>query len=246
VQKSGALPSVFRGLSSFFARVFAGKDFWNLGQARRGKVLDVGCAVGSYLVDLKKDGWDAYGVEKSGFAADLAGKRGLKVFRGEFEKTDFPPDTFDVITMRSVIEHLYDPKKALQNAKRILKRNGLLLIETININSPEARFFGKKWSRLQIPRHVFFFEPSTIRKYLEQAGFKSVEIGYSYEPPIILRSIDCVSDKAWDRMAFKGRNCLVAFINSRPGYGLFFIFYSLLGRAFKIPAGRIRIRAVKA
>ncbi|MEJ2347913.1 MAG: methyltransferase domain-containing protein, partial [Patescibacteria group bacterium] len=76
----------------------------------KGKLLDVGCALGDCLIEAKKLGWkDAEGLELSDYAYKFAKKRGLKVKKGVLKDSGYPKETFDVVTYQDVIEHVTDP-----------------------------------------------------------------------------------------------------------------------------------------
>src|SRR5438045_8341463 len=73
---------------------------------RRGRLLDVGCALGDFLVEARASGWDVEGVEISSYAAQRARERGLRVSAGRLEALELPAASFDVITLYDAIEHL--------------------------------------------------------------------------------------------------------------------------------------------
>src|SRR2546426_1917527 len=87
---------------------------------RRGKLLDVGCALGDFLLEAKAAGWDVEGVEISAFAAQRARERGLRVSTGRLEELDLPAASFDVITLYDSVEHLTDPVGTLVAVRRLL------------------------------------------------------------------------------------------------------------------------------
>jgi len=141
-----------------------------------GKLLDIGCAVGFFLEVAEEKGWDAFGVEISEWASNYARGRGLNVFTGDLMETKFPDEYFDVVTMWSVIESLRDPYSTLIEVKRILKKNGLIVISTANINSIVARFYGINWEKWGPEGDLYCFSPETLKKMLEVTGFKIVKI----------------------------------------------------------------------
>jgi 2-polyprenyl-3-methyl-5-hydroxy-6-metoxy-1,4-benzoquinol methylase len=61
---------------------------------------------------------------------------------------------FDLINMIQVIEHVYDLDKALQNVARLLKEDGLVLVESWNMKSIVARMMGKRWPEYNPPSVV--------------------------------------------------------------------------------------------
>jgi 2-polyprenyl-3-methyl-5-hydroxy-6-metoxy-1,4-benzoquinol methylase len=142
-------------------------------------LLDVGCYTGVFVEIAARHGWDAWGVEPSRWAVEQAQARGLHVVRGTLDTADLPEAFFDVVTLWDVIEHLIDPRRALQQAHRLLrssepaegKPGGLLVVHTIDIESPFARLMGARWPWL-MEMHIYYFSRRTLRAMLEDCGFR--------------------------------------------------------------------------
>jgi len=111
-------------------------------------------------------------VEVSKYAAAYGNKHGLNIFNGELNDAKFPSNFFDVIVMNHVLEHLFNPKETLQEVSRILKPDGLLIIGIPNIDSYAARVFGKYWSAMEIPRHLYHFSVKTLKLLLSENNFE--------------------------------------------------------------------------
>lgn len=141
-----------------------------------GKLLDIGCATGTFLKAIGKRGdWDLYGIEISEYASNIArGHFGLNIFTGLLEQAGFPDGYFDVVTLWDVLEHLHNPVGTLREIHRILKKDGLLVMRLPNGASWDAKIFGRFWAGLEAPRHLFIFTPSTLGRALSQTGFKPV------------------------------------------------------------------------
>jgi 2-polyprenyl-3-methyl-5-hydroxy-6-metoxy-1,4-benzoquinol methylase len=141
-----------------------------------GRVLDVGCAAGYFLAVAKENGWDCTGVEVSplvgGFARD---RYHLNVLQGTLLDQQLPAASFDLITFWDVVEHLPDPVAVLHEAKRLLKPDGILLIETQNVASRFARAMGRRWHHYKHAEHIYHFEPRTVEALLAKSGFEMVE-----------------------------------------------------------------------
>ena len=156
---------------------------------RKGRILDVGCAFGLFLDVARSRGWDVNGVEISEYAADYARKElKIKVITKPLEKAKFPEDYFDVIHMAELIEHLPDPKKTLMECNRVLKRNGLIVIQTSDIDSLYARIMGKHWDWF-LPGHLYYFSRKTLRGITKKTGFKIIKEFYGDEIGISLKAI---------------------------------------------------------
>jgi len=134
-------------------------------------LLDVGCYIGVFVEIAARHGWDAWGVEPSRWAVERAQAQGLHVVQGTMETADLPEAYFDVVTMWDVIEHLADPLGAVQQAYRLLKAGGLLVVHTIDIESPFARLMGARWPWL-MEMHIYYFSRRTLRAMLEKSGFQ--------------------------------------------------------------------------
>ena len=137
---------------------------------RKGRLLDVGCALGDFLMEAKDAGWDVEGVEISHYAAQRARERGLRVFAGRIEDLDLPAASFDVITLYDSIEHLTDPVATLAAVHRLLVPGGLVHVVTPNVGGLLARALGRFWYHFKPGEHLFYFAPATLRATLERSG----------------------------------------------------------------------------
>ncbi|MBN2490110.1 MAG: class I SAM-dependent methyltransferase [Planctomycetes bacterium] len=144
---------------------------------RHGRALDVGCADGHFLRVLSRWGeWDVRGVERAAAVAGRARERhGLDVTTGSIAEVELPAAHFDLVTLWDVIEHLHDPRGALERIAASLKPGGLLVLSTPVSNSLDARLFGRYWIGYEIPRHLYFFSMETLTALLAATGFKIVE-----------------------------------------------------------------------
>jgi 2-polyprenyl-3-methyl-5-hydroxy-6-metoxy-1,4-benzoquinol methylase len=142
-----------------------------------GRVLDVGSAAGYFLATMKEIGWECHGIELSEFMAAKSREAfGLEHVRpGSILDADYPPGHFDAITFWDVVEHLEDPLPHLERARSLLKDDGLLVIETQNVESAFARLMGAKWQHYKMAEHLNHFAPGTVAKLLERAGFEILE-----------------------------------------------------------------------
>jgi len=134
-------------------------------------LLDVGCYIGVFVEIAARHGWNAWGVEPSRWAVEQAQARGLRVVQGTLETADLPEAYFDVVTMWDVIEHVTDPLGTLQQAYRLLKPDGLVVVHTIDIDSLFARLVGARWPWL-MEMHIYYFSRRTLRTMLEKCEFQ--------------------------------------------------------------------------
>jgi SAM-dependent methyltransferase len=156
-----------------------------------GSLLDVGCGVGFFLKLAEDEGYKASGVEFSSWASEYARNNfSLDVFTGELKDAGFAPDTFDVITLWHILEHVTDPTKFLMEVNRLLKKDGLLVVEVPNVRSIAAKIAGTSWELMAPKEHFFYFNPETVAQLLQDAGF-TVSGNQSYfwtTPGMVLRA----------------------------------------------------------
>jgi len=134
-------------------------------------VLDIGCATGALLDDLRSRGWHVTGVEISPCAEYAGNARKLDVRSIPLEENKFPDKSFDVVLASHLIEHLNDPKSFLHDVHRILKDGGFCFITTPNISGFQSRLFGSKW-RSAIFDHLYLFSAASLSNMLRNEGFK--------------------------------------------------------------------------
>ena len=145
---------------------------------REGRLLDVGTGFGFFLVEMKKRGWEAAGVDISQKAMDYARDvLGLTILPGPLEKADFPDNHFDAVTAFYVVEHLSHPMAFLRECYRILKPGGLLLLRYPHTTPIKnlLQFFGIKNRLYDLPAHLSDFSPKMIQQCLEKIGFEKYQ-----------------------------------------------------------------------
>ena len=143
----------------------------------KGRILDIGAAYGFFLKVAKSRGYKPFGIEVNRSTAAKAEKlSGCKTFSGYLPGKIKKLGKYDVVTMFDVIEHLKDPDKYLSASRKIIKKGGLIAIETGNIESLTSRLRKDKW-RLVVPSiHLFYFSPAILVKALNKNGFEVVNI----------------------------------------------------------------------
>lgn len=137
-----------------------------------GTLLEVGCATGPYIAEMRELGWNVIGVEPDESAARAARENlGLDVRTGTLEGSELPAGCCDVVVMRMVLEHVPEPRATLAEVGRVLAPGGRLLISVPNAASIEASVFGDRWFAWDLPRHLSHFTPHTLAALLESCGF---------------------------------------------------------------------------
>ena len=137
------------------------------------KILDIGTAGGAFLDAAKKFGYDAWGMEPSAYLVERGKDRGLQIEQGIIESHTFEKNSFDMVCLWDVIEHLTDPKGSLEKVKELLKPNGILLINYPDISTWQAKIFGKRfWWIISV--HLTHFSPKTIKKICSLTGYEVI------------------------------------------------------------------------
>ena len=140
-----------------------------------GRLLDVGCGNGGFLMLARQAGWQVEGLDFDAGAVQAARSRGLEVHHGGIEALSARSACYDVITLCHVIEHVHDPITTLRRLHALLKPGGMLWLDTPNLASLGAARFGQHWRDLDPPRHLVLFTPESLRGALAKAGFRNVE-----------------------------------------------------------------------
>jgi len=153
-------------------------------QGRR--ILDIGCGVGFFLYAAERKGWEAYGLEISKPQVEYAREKlGLNVMATTLEEANFPEAYFDVVTLWSVIEHVSAPLALVQEIRKVIARDGLLLLKTPNQDSLISRLcwalYKLSLGKLLLPiysadGHIYRFSPRTMVLLLDRGGFDVEEV----------------------------------------------------------------------
>ncbi len=146
----------------------------------RGKLLEVGSSFGFLLAEFKKDGWDVLGVEPYGFGCRFTeATHGIKAIDRILEEADIPDESFDVVLLNHVVEHLENPLGTLREINRVLKPNGHFVVETPRYDTLMFKLLGKRERSLNCEGHIYFFTTETLKNLYEAAGFKMVKLDYT-------------------------------------------------------------------
>ena len=138
-------------------------------QSQRGRLLDVGCSIGTLMGVARELGWEVEGLEPNPKAVNLARKQGFSIHEGFLtaEQIRELPGGYQCVVMSDVIEHISDPVEALRLANELLEPGGFLLVSTPNLES----FWCRKF-QLKPAEHLFLFSSDNLRTLLERLGLK--------------------------------------------------------------------------
>ena len=142
---------------------------------KTGKLLDIGSGTGVFLSEMKKNGWEATGLEPDADARNVA----KKVYNVELVNTDhlfqLPAGHYDAITMWHVLEHVHDLSKYVQQIRSVLHPKGKLFIAVPNYTSLDASVYKEHWAAYDVPRHLYHFSPRSMVLLMEKHGLKVLQ-----------------------------------------------------------------------
>ncbi len=143
---------------------------------RPGRMLEVGCASGSYLHRMASRGWDVAGIELSPGPAAAARGFGYPVHAGPLETSPDPEQPYDLIVAWMAIEHLHEPLLGLRKLRRWTKPGAWLVLSVPNAGAAEFRLFREAWLALHLPNHLFHFTPRTLSLVLSRGGWRTERV----------------------------------------------------------------------
>lgn len=137
------------------------------------RILDVGCATGDFLL-AARERFDAWGLDFSPQAIAVAHRRAPTLAEraqvGTLADAPFAAGFFDAVVLWDVIEHLWQPRPALERAAALLRPGGVLALSTPDFGAPAARWLGRRWPFLTPPEHLGFFDRSSLCRLLRSCG----------------------------------------------------------------------------
>lgn len=175
---------------------------------KHGNFLDVGCSFGGLLESASKY-YTPYGIELSDYAYTHAKKIfGDKIHHGTLNDHKFENEFFSAITLIELIEHLADPVSAVNECFKLLRRDGVLVVQTANMNGKQAKDLRGNYEYF-MPGHLSYFTAENLTMLLKAAGFRKIKIYYPVEfglLPKLLKSrgsFKKISDyTAWWRISY--------------------------------------------
>ncbi len=135
-----------------------------------GRLLDIGCAYGFFLLEARQH-FEAAGIELAEDAAAHGRSRGLQVISGEANPATLSSlGPMDVITLLDVIEHLPAPRETIALCQQHLRPGGIMVITTGDFASPVARLMGSGWRLMTPPQHLWYFTPESMHRLAAGVG----------------------------------------------------------------------------
>ena len=133
------------------------------------EVLDVGCGLGQFVDVANRCGWIAEGLERSKGAVSFARRQGLAVQELDFLSAAIKPNSYDLVTLFEVIEHVPNPAEFLYRAGEVVRSGGLVYLTTPNFASVDRYLLGENWKVIG-PGHLTYFTSRTLRALVKKAG----------------------------------------------------------------------------
>lgn len=142
------------------------------------RILDFGSGWGFFLAVARERGWNTYGLEPLLACAVYArAKFNLNITIDTLRENTFPQEVFDVITSFQVFEHLPHPKKDIEHLHKMLRKDGIILIEAPNFDTWTMRIVGSR-HRHFVQDHLNFFSITTLCKLLTDSGYEVLDHYY--------------------------------------------------------------------
>lgn len=145
----------------------------------KGRLLDVGCGIGTFLHLAREQGWESHGVDPSRSGITFAQEtHQLDVKCGEVFDADFPSGHFDAITLYHVLEHIPELNPFLSELRRVLKpQTGILVIEVPNGEGLQSRLKKADWPYVHPHDHLYYFSAHSLPRLLQKHGFRNITLG---------------------------------------------------------------------
>jgi SAM-dependent methyltransferase len=144
--------------------------------AKGKNILDIGCATGEFLIACKQKGFKVFGVEPNEKAREIALENHNLVINDLAFLDEAASNSFDIITMWHVLEHVHDINKRMEQVFRLLRDDGTAIIALPNYESHDAVYYKESWAAYDVPRHLFHFNKSSFETLAQNNGFQVREI----------------------------------------------------------------------
>jgi SAM-dependent methyltransferase len=139
----------------------------NKARLQTGRLLDIGAGTGAFVNTMAEAGWNGVGLEPDAGARKLAKKNYGITLQPSENLFLLPEQSFDVVTMWHVLEHVHRLHEYVDQIRKLLKSGGVALIAVPNYTSKDAQHYGKFWAAYDVPRHLYHFSPAAMRKLAE-------------------------------------------------------------------------------
>lgn len=157
--KSGFIPKIYESVKKVnlkHKRKLASKGM------KVGTMLEIGCGAGDFLHEMEQKGWNCTGIEPSKEAKAIAKNRVKANILNPEDLATLKDESFDLITMWHVLEHVDNLKDEVRHLQRLLKKGGRLVLALPNFKSADAEYYREYWAAYDVPRHLNHFGRESI------------------------------------------------------------------------------------
>lgn len=182
------------------------------------EILDVGCGSGKWLLFMQRQGYvNLMGQDVSGPAASRLKPFGIPVVVGTLPEVGLPAELFDLIRMEHVLEHVSNPIEYLNEARRLLKSHGRIVMTVPAIESLSYKISGRDWLALEFPLHIYHYSLQSLRHIASRSGLTIRRYRYLSVWEQVIGSVD---------RSYLGSNLYrvlrkrIALISCRPFYAI--------------------------
>ena len=171
--KKGLISSLYQSVRKYTLRKKVGLL---TSYIKTGHALDIGCGTGEFLKSLSKSKFEVTGIEPNEGARNFARNNyGLEV-HDENHLRKFANESFNVITMWHVLEHVSNLNERISMIKGLLKKSGILIVAVPNPESFDAEFYHAHWAAWDLPRHLYHFKKQDIFSLFKKVDMEIVKI----------------------------------------------------------------------
>ena len=143
---------------------------------KKGTLLDVGCGTGNFIQACKEAGWQVAATEPDHGARSVAVKRVGQPIFDTINSLELEGKSFDIITLWHVLEHVHLLNETVGWLTKHLNSNGKIVIAVPNPQSHDAEKYGRFWAAYDVPRHLYHFTKTTMKKLMGYHGLQVVQI----------------------------------------------------------------------
>ena len=152
-----------------------------------GRILDVGCHVGLFVILAREAGFASEGIDVSEEAIRV-GTESLGIPRlvsGTVENAGFEHASFDGVVIWDVLEHLYNLVEVMEHCAAVLRPGGYIFAQVPNHRGITARLKtlacrlgvrGRRYWHFGYPWHLYHFSPASLRHLAKRVGLETVDI----------------------------------------------------------------------
>ena len=167
--KNGFIPRIYETVKGFNQ-----KKKYKLATKgmNKGRMLEIGCGAGDFLKVMENKGWNCTGIEPSENAKAIAIKKVKAQLYNPEDINSLPNESFDLITMWHVLEHVDNLKEEIMHLERLLKKGGRLVLALPNFKSADAEYYREYWAAYDVPRHFNHFCRESINNIFKNTTLK--------------------------------------------------------------------------